>query len=148
MARAGLNGVRLTMNRAQKKLAGMWCIVITLLLTAISNHRWMLDNWKWLKWPLLWAIFVIAIRGDKDLTGWGHGKSLNDFLQAHPVLKAWVALYTFCILCFLGYGLTHGIAFQESPGFWLLVVFVPLFFPLLVISEWERYKRLGAKSNY
>ena len=119
------------------------------MVIASVNYRCVLDNWDWLRWLVFAAILLLAARGGKETMGWGEpGKNLNDFLESNPTLKVWIVFYVFCILLFLAYGLAQGFEFYESPGSWLLLGFVPLFLPLLVVAEYQRYKRLGMQSNH
>ena len=137
------------MNQAQKKHVSMWAGAILLMVVGGIEHRWVLDNWKWFMWPTLFAIVLVAKLGGKETTGWGEpGKNLVDFLEECPILKVWVVFYVLCILFFLAYGLVEGIEFHKSPGPWLLLGFGPLFLPLLVVAEYQRYKRLGMQSNH
>ena len=137
------------MNQAQKKLVAMWGGFLLLTVIASVNHRWVLDNWDWLRWPVFAAILSLAARGGKETMGWGEpGKKLSDFLKSYPMLKGWVVFYVLCVLLFLAYGLVQGIEFHKSPGSWLLLGFGPLFLPLLVVAEYQRYKRLGIQSNH
>jgi len=57
----------------------MWAVAILLMVIGGIEHRWILDNWKWLMWPTLIAIVLVAKLGGKETTGWGEpGKSLID----------------------------------------------------------------------
>lgn len=137
------------MNPAQKKLVAMWCGLLLLGVIATVNHRWILDNWDWIRWPAFAAILLMAARVGQDNAGWGEpGKKLTDFLNSNPMLKVWVVFYVLCILSFLVYGLTRGIEFHKSPGSWMLLGFGPLFLPLLVAAGYQRYRRLATQSNH
>lgn len=136
------------MNYAQKKYVAIVFVALAPLACGVLNFRWVIENWSWLKWPSLVFVFLLAALGGKEATGWGEpNKNLVDFLQEHPLLKLWVAIYTLIIVVFITYGLTHGIEFHKSPGLWLLLGFGPLLLPLFVAGEYQRYKRLGTQSN-
>ena len=136
------------MNSAQKKLVVMWSGIGLLLVLAVANHRWVLDNWDWLGWPALIAILMVATFGGKEMKGWVEpGKTLNDFLDTYPLFKVWVVFYGSIIILTSVVGLARGFEFHESPGFWLFMGSVPLFLPLMVIAEYQHYKRLETQSN-
>lgn len=137
------------MNSAQKKLVATWSGIGLLLVVVAANHRWMFDNWGWLRWPALIAILLVAAFGGKEIKGWVEpGKTLNDFLDMYPLFKLWLVFYGFIIILTLVVGLARGFEFHESPGFWLFMGLAPLLLPLMVVAEYRRYKRLGAQSNH
>lgn len=98
---------------------------------------------------MLAAILLLTARGGKELKGWGEPSvGMNQFLEKHRGLAVWVVFYVVCIILFLIYGLTNGVEFHKAAGTWLLLGFVPLFAPLIVVAEYQRYKRLGKQSEH
>jgi len=86
--------VRLRMNTAQKRLAGLWATAIIAVVIILLSAEWMLEEWDYLRWPALALLAIAAAFHRKPLPSWGErSQRINETVQRHPFIRVWLAVY-------------------------------------------------------
>lgn len=136
------------MNQKQRILLASWSFVLALLLAGIIFYEWVISNWSWLFIVLLApSLLIRGLLGDE---AYGYGRSgitLGDYIKKYPGFQLWIAIWLLCTAFILYYFGTQEQRIDEYGGLILLLFFVPLFGPIIVVSEYQRFKRLGESDN-
>jgi len=136
------------MNQRQRTLVASWWFVLALLFGGTLFYEWVISNWSWLFIILLApSLLIRSLLGD-EAYGYGEpGVTLGEYIKKYPIFQLWIAIWLLCTAFILYYFGTREQRIDEHSGLILILFFVPLFGPIVVASEYQRFVRLGSPNS-
>ena len=132
------------MTHEQKKLVRYWVVAAIFLSISIYISFADIENAQVAILILIIVFTFISIFQDFSYyTGFGDGSErIGTFVEDHPFLKYWLVFFCVAVLPFLIYRMLT--AFDDSTSDILYFLgFLFLLGPIFVISERERFLRMG-----
>lgn len=134
------------MTYEQKRLVRYWVIAVIFLSIGTYLSFADIDNAQLANLILVIIfIFISAFQDFSYYTGFGDGSErIGEFVEDHPFLKYWLALFCMAVLPVVVYRIltTDNDSTSDTLSF---LGFFFLIGPVFVISERERFLRMGSK---
>ena len=130
------------MTHEQKKLVRYWVVAAIFLSISIYISFADIENAQVAILILIIVFTFISIFQDFSYyTGFGDGsETLGTFVEDHPFLKYWLVFFCVAVLPFLIYRMLTASDDSTSD----IVGFLFLLGPIFVVSERERFLRMGS----
>ena len=132
------------MTIAQRELVKYWLFLIAIFLASLYISFSDIEDKQVAFLIVLIPFSIVSLLQDFSYyAGFGDkSKRIGAFIEKHPLLKVYLVIYCATVLPFMIYRIGSA-GFRETSEALNFSSFFLLIGPVMVVSERERYKRLG-----